>query len=289
MIPVEYDRLDDVTPLNARPMSVPGAGAYGSAGAAWASTSRDESLTEALWADARDRLLARVRDWANRRLMPFSGLVGLTDDQRPVLYTPYHPRSGHAVFIFAQLRTARHYLDHLLYSLEATTPASHLDLHIFTPHASDSDDALFFRERADRVVLDPSAAWQQWARWVEEGIPNDHWRTLYVLVVDDLHAWAERARRDAALYQAITTVLTRGLGRRVVVLATTTYSHWFTLPEAWQRAFRVGFYGGARGLTDLGSRLPRAVRELGPEDALVPSREGRPVRFRSLAPEILRI
>ncbi len=240
------------------------------------------------WADLRDRLVERVRRLAKVRLMPYMGFVGVTEDERPVFFTPYHPRSGHAVFVFAHLRTARHYLDHLLYSFEATTPASNLDLHIFAPHKPDRDDALYFRERAERLVLDARAAWLEWAAKVERGIPDDHWRRVHVLVVDDLRYWAEQARRDLSLHAAITTVLTQGLKRRVLVLATTTYSHWFTLPEAWRKAFRVGFYGSARDLAGLNQRLPRSVRDLAPEEALVPSREGRPVRFHSLVPEMLR-
>lgn len=220
--------------------------------------------------------------------MPFSGLVGLTDKQKPVFYSPYHPKSGNVVFIFAQLRLARHYLDHLLYSFEATTPPSRLDLHIFAPHKPDEDDAFYFRERTDKVVPDARAAWLQWAEKIQDPRPLDeHWRTVHLLVVDDLRFWAEQARTDPELNEAITVVLTQGLRRRVLVFATTTYRDWFTLPLRWRRAFQVGFYGGARNLADLSQRLPESVRELPAHEALVPSREGRPVRFHSLAPELL--
>ncbi len=257
--------------------------------AAAAKTKPDLDARRMHWADLRDRLVEQVRRMARTRLMPYMGLVGVTEDERPVFFTPYHPKSGHVVFVFAHLRMARHYLDHLLYSFETTTPTSNLDLHIFTAHKPDFDDALFFIERGERIVMNPQEAWLEWAERVQQGIPNDPWRRVHVLVMDNLRYWANLAEQDHALEEAITTVLTHGLRRRVLVFATTTYRDWFTLPQAWRKAFRVGFYGGVRGLADVPKSLPRSVQELAPDEALTPSRDGRPVRFHSLAPEILHL
>jgi len=297
-----FSAPDDLTTLSARKNGYKGASSVSQGaptGRVTASTQQEGRETTAdakasvegggpwHWSDRRNRLVEAVRRWAEARLMPFSGLVGLTADQKPVFYTPHHPKSGHVVFVFAQLGVARHYLDHLLYSFEATTPAPYLDVHIFAPHKPDSDDALYFREQHQRLVMDPRAAWLKWAETVQSREPlTSHWRTVHLLVVDDLHFWAEQARADAALRSAITTVLTRGLQRRVLVFATTTYRHWFTLPVLWRAAFKVGFYGGARGLAELSHRLPRSVQELAPHEALMPGK-GQPVRFYSLAPELL--
>ncbi len=246
-------------------------------------------------------LIERQQQWIQhlkplqrRYLQPFAALVGLAlDNEQPIVYTPYHPKSGHALFIFHTLAQARRYLDSFLFSLKLSTPALDKDwhLHLFLPPTSDNDlgysdgAAAFFDDAFAKHMVAPDqavAVWRQWAKAIEEGEVQGSWRTLHMLVVDDLGYWARQAAANPVLERAITTVLTKGLARRVVVIATVTYDDWFRLPRAWRQAFAVGFYGGLSG-THWGNnpRFHKALRTLGPDYGLIVKDDG-VVPFRSV-------
>jgi hypothetical protein len=209
------------------------------------------------------------------------------------VYTPYHPKSGHAVFIFASLPLARHYLDSFLFSLKLSTPTLEQDghIHLFVPPTTEDDlghkdgaAAFLHPDFAMHMVAPDQAAaeWRLWAGKVQNGEVGGSWRTLHLLVVDDLGYWARQAAENKALERAITTVLTRGLARRVVVVATTTYDDWFRLPKAWRQAFAVGFYGGLHTTPwSNDPRFPQALRALGPAYGLI-AKDDRTVPFRSV-------
>ena len=238
--------------------------------------------------------LQHLKPLQRRYLQPFAALVGLAlKDEQPIVYTPYHPKSGHAVFIFTALPWARHYLDSFLFSLKLSTPTLDKDwhLHLFLPPTSDNDlgysdgAVAFFDDAFAKHMVAPdqaAAAWRQWAKAIEEGEVQGSWRTLHMLVVDDLGYWARQAAANPVLEHAITTVLTKGLARRVVVIATVTYDDWFRLPRAWRQAFAVGFYGGLSG-TRWGNnpRFHNALRELGPDHGLIVQKDA-VVPFRSV-------
>ncbi len=248
------------------------------------------------WGVLRERLMRAVQRWHQRLLMPMVGVVGVTDDDQPVLFMPTHPRSGHAVFIFAQLDIARHYLDLALYSLVADdqyTPEVTLFL---PPRHPVPEKALFFQEYADKMAQNATEALEAWAARVEQGqVPGD-WRSLYLLVLDDLGAWHAQAKTDPKVHWAITTLLQRGLQQRVLVLATTSYEQWRPLPKAWKEHFRQGFYGGLRELAQRPAdpsektppraawleRLDATFLDTPAWEAVLPIRGRTYIRFRSL-------
>ncbi len=246
----------------------------------------------------RGRLMRAVQRWHQRLLMPMVGVVGVTEDDQPVLFMPTHPRSGHAVFIFAQLDIARHYLDLALYSLVADDQYTPEVTLFVPPRHPVPEKAIFFQEYADKMAQNATRELADWAARVEQGqVPGD-WRSLYLLVLDDLSAWNAQANADPKVHWAITTLLRHGLKQRVLVLATTTYDQWRTLPKAWKASFRQGFYGGLRELAQRKTadgqpaktptlaawleRLDATFLDTPAWEAVLPIRGRTYIRFRSL-------
>ncbi len=259
----------------------------------------DVRTVEGLWrvlSTYREDFIANVRQWAKQYLTPFTGLIGIAvpdeptlvlQERRPVVFSPYLPDSGHAIFIASSLDVARHYVDHLLYSLRSTTPASDLPLQIFAAHPVEKTASLFLRDHLQSIALQPRADWIAWAERIRQRQQPDSWRQLRLLVVDDIAAWYERSRGDAAWQEAITTVLTEGLQQRVLVIATVTYATWKGLPQIWRKAFRVGFYSGATSEEIQALALPPQIRQFSPTEMFIPRRDDKYLRVHSVAPQIL--